>query len=233
MAALMTERRCDDSRDPTVLIRYPPLLTRASDAFRVGAGGADPPKCYRYHSDRMSTGVIAILLPGPIGGQGVRANGSDLCHPLSTTRREACLASRRHRVEGAVEREQPDVVAFRRGREHVAGRVRDDVLLAVVRENADGRIHAGTGLELPKLLTALRVERRKPAVVAPDENEPAGRCRCAAIAAIGPVLLPYDRVRAHVHRRERAVRRERIGAERPADEVLAGRRSRGADLRGE
>src|SRR6185503_1801626 len=59
--------------------------------------------------------------------------------------RAAC----RHGLESAVEREQPHAVTARAARELVAGRVSDDVLLAVVLERAGRRVHARAGLELP------------------------------------------------------------------------------------
>src|SRR5262245_15122921 len=105
------------------------------DAVRVGLWRADPPRCHRYPFGLMSTGVIAILLPRQGTGQGVASAdlSPDVFNPFWSER----SASRGYRPERPVEREQPDVVALRRGREHVSGRVRDDVLLAVVREHAD------------------------------------------------------------------------------------------------
>src|SRR6185503_17397671 len=52
------------------------------------------------------------------------------------------------------------------------------------------------------------------------ESRAAGRCGRAAVAGVGPMLLPHDLVRVHVERRERALRRKRIAAEVTADVEL-------------
>ncbi len=58
----------------------------------------------------------------------------------------------------------------------------------------------------------------------PTNVEPAGRRRRAAVARIAPLLLPDERVRAHVERREDAEVRQPRRAEDAGDVALAGRR---------
>src|SRR5207344_839744 len=85
----------------------------------------------------------------------------------------------------------------------------------------DGGVHAGARLEFPKLRAVARVERREPAVVAAHEHEAAGRRDRAAVALLGPVLPPSDRVGAQVYRAEHAELAERRGAEDSGRVALA------------
>ena len=71
-------------------------------------------------------------------------------------------------------------------------------------ERADRRVHAGAGLELPELLAGRRVERGEAAVVAADEQQPAGGRERAAVALLGPLKTPRELVRRHVERRDDA-----------------------------
>src|SRR5262245_32850876 len=142
----------------------------------------------------------------PSGGHNRRAakdkKGTDLFSgenrsvPLLV--REVCaargVAARAARHACAVEREQPDAVAARRVREERARRERDDVLLAVALERADGRVDAGVGLEFPQLLAVRLVERAQAAVVAADEEQPAGGHRRACVTELAPLLPPRELV---------------------------------------
>src|SRR5690606_32517145 len=126
---------------------------------------------------------------------------------------------------------QPDAVAARGTGEEIAGRVSGDVRSAAMPEHGDRRVHAGAGLELPELLAGRRVKRGEPAVVAADEEQSPGRRDDAAVAGVGPMLLPDEAIRAHVERREHAVARQRGREERSAD-IERSRRRRLADRLG-
>ena len=85
----------------------------------------------------------------------------------------------------------------------------------------DRRVHAGAGLELPELLAGGRVERGEPAVVAADEQQPAGGRERAAVALLGPLVAPRELVGGDVERGEDAGARDARERRRAAEERAA------------
>src|SRR5206468_10335849 len=102
-------------------------------------------------------------------------------------------------IHRSFQRKQPQVVPSRGAGEEASSRIGHDVLVALVLEDTDRRIHAVSGLEFPETFAVRRVERCEPAIVSPDEYE-ATRCRDgSAITVVSPSLLPYEAVRLHIH----------------------------------
>ena len=110
----------------------------------------------------------------------------------------------RQRLHRAVEREEPEPVAALAAGERRAAGEHDDVLLALVLEHRRRRVHAAVRLELPQLLAGGLVHGREAAIVAADENEPAGGDDRAAVALVDPLLAPRDAIRLEVDDGEHA-----------------------------
>src|SRR3954453_769168 len=95
-------------------------------------------------------------------------------------------------AERAVEREEPQVVTVRCGGQRVSGGQECDIFLAVLLEDRHRVVRAGARLEAPELVSVRGVERLELTRVAPDEHDVAGSHDGAAVARVGPRLLPAD-----------------------------------------
>ncbi len=112
------------------------------------------------------------------------------------------------RAERASQREQPDAVAPGGATEQATSGVRDDVLGALVFEDADGRVDASTGLELPEPLPVAGVERRQTTIVSADKQQIARRRDRATVADVLPSLAPDETIGLHVERGQNRCRRD-------------------------
>src|SRR5688572_15711769 len=105
-----------------------------------------------------------------------------------------------------VEPEEPELVAVGRGHEAVALREEDDVLLAVVLEEARGVVRACARLEVPEPLPVPRVVRLEFAVRASEEDEVALRRARSRVTRLREPLLPDAATAEGIDGRERAPR---------------------------
>src|SRR5215207_2805563 len=163
-----------------------PVRTRSVHAVTAGAVVA-PDGCTRLDLALYFVCRLVRVLPGVSRPLALLAGGSDFGH-------------------GALEREEPEVVAVSRGGERVAAREEGEVLGAVVLEHRRCRVRARARLEAPERpLAGLGVVGLQLAVVAPDEDEiAAGRDR-PGVARLRPALLPLDLAGARLDRKKVAL----------------------------